>query len=150
MSSGKQVLTLSSTKFTIVTSPTMRAEEDKKYSGRMASSDQWQMSRAFRALTLLEEAGGDEKLETRFQSSEAMETKSLSASAEKKQGGRSLHDWNVAVSCLFGGTIWLVANRPQAVRKHGSCLCWSGRSSSLPNHCYCDWTGRRANPALQV
>ena len=73
----------------------MSAEEDKKYSGRMASSDQWQMSRAFRVLTLLEEAGGDEKLETRFQSSEAIETKSLSSSAEKPQGGRSLHDWNV-------------------------------------------------------
>ena len=61
---------------------------------------------------------------------------SLSASAEKPQGSRSLHDCNVAVSCLFGGTIGLVANRPQAVRKHGRCLCWSGRSSSLPDHCH--------------
>ena len=108
------------------------------------------VARVLRVLTLLEEAGGDEKPETRIQSSGAMETVSLSASAEKKQGCRAVHDWNVAVSCLFGGTIGLVANRPQAARKHGSCLCWSGRPSSLPNHCYCDWTGRRANPALQV
>ena len=116
----------------------------------MASSDQWQMSRAFRVLTLLEEAGGDEKLETRFQSSEAMETKSLSSSAEKPQGGRSLHDWNVAVRCLSGGTIWPVANRLQAVRKHGSCWCWSGRPSSLPNHCCCDWTRRRGLQACPI
>ena len=39
--------------------------EDKEYSRLVASSDQWQMSRAFRVLALLEEAGGDEKLETK-------------------------------------------------------------------------------------
>ena len=94
------------------------------------------VARVVRVLTLLEEAGGDEKLETRFQSSEAVETVSLSASAEKKQGCRFVHDWNVAVSCLFGGTIWPVANRLQAVRKHGTCWCWSGRPSSLPDHCH--------------
>ena len=40
-------------------------EEDKEYSRLVASSYQWQMWSAIWALTLLEEAGGDEKLGTK-------------------------------------------------------------------------------------
>ena len=136
MSDGKQELSLSRTNSTIVSSRSMRAERRQKV--LWAYGFQRPVADVARVQGTCAAGGarGDEKLETRIQSSGAMETVSLSASAEKPQGSRSLHDWNVAVSCLFGGTRWLLANRPQAVRKHGSYLCWSGRSSSLPDHCH--------------
>ena len=79
----------------------MGAGRKKEYSRPVASGYHRQMLRAIWVLTLLVEAGGDQKLETRIQSSGAAEAKSQSAGAEKPQGSRYPHDWNVwpSASC---------------------------------------------------